>query len=163
MEGCDLDSVDYLGRGILHVVASTPDREEIASYLVSQRINLDLLDNKARSALFLAVEADNFGVAEILAAAGASIVADQSKLAKMMCMIGYENDIDKLRFLVKSEADIEVSDYDLRTIGHLAAAEGNMQILEYLAINSKFNFSLKDRWGNSIMDEIKDDNQKRLI
>ena len=34
-EGCDLDSIDYLGRGLLHVIASTPGREEIARYLVN--------------------------------------------------------------------------------------------------------------------------------
>lgn len=105
-EGCDLDSIDYLGRGILHVIASTPQREEIARYLCSQRINLDLLDNKARTALYLAVEADNFPVAEILAAAGASIIADTGRLAKMLCSIGHENDIEKLRFLVKSDTDV---------------------------------------------------------
>ena len=34
-EGCDLDSIDYLGRGILHVVANTLGREDIARYLVN--------------------------------------------------------------------------------------------------------------------------------
>mmetsp|Transcript_37219 Transcript_37219/g.45449 ORF Transcript_37219/g.45449 Transcript_37219/m.45449 type:complete len:201 (-) Transcript_37219:637-1239(-) len=33
-EGCDLDSIDYLGRGILHVIAATDKREDIAQYLV---------------------------------------------------------------------------------------------------------------------------------
>ena len=26
-EGFDLDSIDYLGRGLLHVIANTPERE----------------------------------------------------------------------------------------------------------------------------------------
>jgi len=64
LEGCDLDSIDYLGRGVMHVIASTcGGREEIADYLCHQKINLDLLDNKARSPLYLAIEAENFGVA----------------------------------------------------------------------------------------------------
>ena len=84
-EGCDLDSIDYLGRGILHVVASTCGRTEIARYLCEQRINLDLLDNKQRSSLYLAIESENFEVAEILADHGASIVADSGRLAKMLC------------------------------------------------------------------------------
>ena len=54
----------------------------------------------------MAVEADNFGVVEILADAGASIIADHGRLAKMLCSIGHENDIDKLRWLVKSDTDI---------------------------------------------------------
>ncbi len=84
-EGCDLDSIDYLGRGVLHVVACTAGSEELAKFLCSQRINLDLLDNKVRSALYLAIESDNFPVAEILAKNGASIIADQGRLAKMLC------------------------------------------------------------------------------
>lgn len=73
-EGCDLDSIDYLGRGLLHVIAQTHGRAEVAAYLTQHRhINLDLLDNKARSPLYLAIEAENYEVAEILAAAGASI------------------------------------------------------------------------------------------
>lgn len=84
-EGCDLNSVDYLGRGILHVLAGCQGREELASYVCTQNINLDLLDNKARSALYLSIEAENYGTAEILARQGASIIADQGRLAKMLC------------------------------------------------------------------------------
>ena len=32
-EGCDLDSIDYLGRSVLHVIACTHNRSEIAEYL----------------------------------------------------------------------------------------------------------------------------------
>ena len=54
----------------------------------------------------MALEVNNFGIAEILAAAGASIIVDSGRLAKMLCLIGYENDIEKLRHLVKSDTDI---------------------------------------------------------
>ena len=162
-EGCDLDSIDYLGRGILHVVAMTPNREEIASYLINQSINLDLLDSKARSALYLAVESDNFGVAQILAEKGASLVCDSGRLAKMLCSVGHENDLKKLRFLLDSECDIEQADYDQRTIGHLAAAEGHIQILEMLATKTQFNFDLIDRWGHSVLEELKDEETKARI
>lgn len=53
---------------------------------------------------------------------------------------------------MKSDADIEVSDYDKRNVGHLAACEGHIKLLEYLAEHSKFNFDLKDRWNNSTLD-----------
>ena len=162
-EGCDLDSIDYLGRGILHVVAATHNREEIASYLVQQNINLDLLDTKARSALYLAVESDNFEVAKILAQRGASIVADEGRLAKILCSVGHENDLKKLRFLIDSECNIEQADYDLRTIGHLAAAEGHIEVLEILATQTQFDFSLKDRWNHSVLEELKDEQAKSRI
>ena len=54
------------------MVAHTHGLEHIAQYLVSQKsINLNMLDSKARSALYLAVESENFPVAKILADAGA--------------------------------------------------------------------------------------------
>ena len=56
------------------MVATNPGLENIAEYLVQQRnINLDLLDTKGRSALYLALECDNHSTAKILADAGASI------------------------------------------------------------------------------------------
>ena len=160
-EGADLDAVDYLGRSVLHVVANaneTPELIDIMRYLVKNQINLDLLDNKARSALYLAIDAKNNEIARILSEAGASVVADDERMAKILCTIGYENDLAKLRFLVKCEVDLETADYDKRTIGHLAAAEGNIDILEYLITSSNlhFNFNLEDRWGRKVLDELRD-------
>ena len=106
-EGCDLDSIDYLGRGVLHVVAVTEGLDEIARYLCQQNIRLDLLDNKARSPLYLAIEAENFSVAHILAASGASVICDGERLAKILCSIGFEGNLFKLRFLVSVDAEIE--------------------------------------------------------
>jgi len=42
----------------------------------------------------------------------------------------------------------------LRTVGHLAAAEGHTELLLYLINETNFNFDLKDRWGNKPLDEI---------
>jgi len=103
-----LDAIDYLGRGVVHVVAHTQGLEEIAKYLVAQKnVNLDLLDSKARSALYLAVESENFAVARILANAGASIQSDNARMAKMLCCIGAENEIEKLNFLVQCGTNLE--------------------------------------------------------
>ena len=55
------------------------------------------------------------------------------------------------------------SDYDKRTIGHLAAAEGHVEVLEYLAKYTKFDFNFEDRWGNKSLDELKDFEQKAKI
>lgn len=138
-------------------MAATSGQEEIVQYLCQHSTHLDLLDNKARSALYLAIEAENFGVAEILAASGASIICDGDRLAKMLCYIGFEGNLKKLRFLVKVDTDIQQADYDKRTLGHLAAAEGHIEMLEFMARQTKFNFEMKDRWGNSVLEEMKDE------
>ena len=75
-------------------------------YLVEQEINLDLLDNKARSALYLAIEANNNDVAQILVDKGASLIADDDRMAKLLCMVGFENDVTKLKMLIACEADL---------------------------------------------------------
>ena len=75
-------------------------------YLVDQEINLDLLDNKARSALYLAIEANNIDIAQILVDKGASLIADDERMAKLLCMVGFENDVTKLKMLIACEADL---------------------------------------------------------
>ena len=81
----------------------------------------------------------------------------------MLCYIGYHNDVTKLRFLVKGDVDIELADYDKRTVGHLAAAEGNIGVLKFLATRTEFNFNLKDRWNNSVLSDMKDKKAKSQI
>ena len=73
----------------------------------------------------------------------------------MLCTVGRENDLQKLRFLIDSKTNLELADYDQRTIGHLAAAEGHTEMLEMLARLTKFNFNLKDRWGHSVLEELR--------
>ena len=58
-EGADLDAIDYNGKSVLHILSNmdeTPEHIEILNYIVKSKVNLDLLDNKARSALYLAIE-----------------------------------------------------------------------------------------------------------
>lgn len=103
LEGADLDAIDYLGRSVLHVVSNThetPEMIEIMRYLVKNKINIDLLDNKARSSLYLAIESNNDTMATILSEVGASIVADEERMAKILCTVGFENNLKKLKFLV---------------------------------------------------------------
>ena len=159
-----MDAIDYLGRGVIHVVAHTPGLDDIARYIVAQKkVDLDLLDSKARSALYLAVESENFTVAKILADAGAHITSDNARMAKLLCTIGAENELDKLKFLVQCGTNLEQADYDKRTIAHLASAEGNIDILKFLIEHTDFDFSMKDRWETDSLAELKDHNLRREL
>ena len=55
-----------------------------------------------------------------------------------------------------SEVDINQSDYDNRTVGHLAACENHKNILLYLSQETNFIFTCRDRNGKTTLDEIKD-------
>ena len=55
----------------------------------------------------------------------------------------------------KDNDGIMATNYDGRTIAHIAAAEGHRDLL--LALQEAwFNFDLKDRWGQTPINEIKD-------
>jgi len=43
-----------------------------------------------------------------------------------------------------------------RTVAHLAAGEEHYTLLEYLIMETDFDFELKDRWGHRPLDEVKD-------
>ena len=93
-------------------------------------------------------------MADILVEAGAAIIADEDRMAKLLCTVGFNNDLSKLKYLVKCEVDLEAADYDKRTLGHLAGAEGHTEMLEYLASQTRFNFDIEDRFGTKVIDEI---------
>ena len=72
-----------------------------------------------------------------------------------MCIVGFEGDLQKLKLLYRCEVNLEISDYDLRHVAHLAACEGHIEVLKFLITDTNFNFDLRDRWGNSALDEMK--------
>ena len=65
--------------------------------------------------------------------------------------------------LHKCNIDLEISDYDKRSVGHLAAAEARYEVLEYLAKETNFNFDLSDRWGTKVLDECKSNELRKQI
>lgn len=87
---------------------------------------------------------------------GASVHTLPEKLAKLLCICGYKGDTGIVKLLHDCEAKIETSDYDLRTVAHLAAAEGHTELLLYLINETNFNFGIQDRWGKKPLEEIQD-------
>jgi ankyrin repeat protein len=57
---------------------------------------------------------------------------------------------------------VSISDYDLRTAGHLACVEGNIEIVKYLKQHGA-NFSMKDRWGRTPMDDAHSSDHHDII
>jgi hypothetical protein len=85
---------------------------------------------------------------------GATAIGSESKFAKILCTVGFEGDLEKLKLLHKCEVNLELSDYDHRNIAHLAACEGHVNLLEFLITETTFDFSLCDRWGRDAFEEL---------
>lgn len=124
--------MDYRGRAPIHVAAIKGDIE-IVKFLIDLRVDLDQLDQQGLSPLFMACSHRNSVTAKMLNKAGANVIVDKKRLERMLCSAGYEGDLEFIQLLTHCEVDLNLKDYDNRTIGHLAACENKIDILEYLS------------------------------
>ncbi|KAB0355996.1 hypothetical protein FD754_000152 [Muntiacus muntjak] len=62
-------------------------------------------------------------------------------------------DVSALRRFALSAMDMEQKDYDSRTALHVAAAEGHIEVVKFLIEACKVNPFVKDRWGNTPLDD----------
>lgn len=123
---------------------------------MKENVNLDKMDATGCSPLYHAIRKGHSDIASLLYLKGASVHSPPEKLAKLLCICGFRGTTSIIKLLNDCEANLQVSDYDFRTVAHLAAAEGHTELLLYLINESTFDFSLKDRWGKTPLDEISD-------
>ena len=148
--------MDYRARSPLHV-ACLKGHIEVVKFLLREHVNLDKIDSTGCSPLYHAIRKGHADIASLLYLKGASVHALPEKIAKLLCICGFKGDTSIVKLLYECEANIEQSDYDLRTVAHLAAAEGHTELLLYLIRDTNFNFNITDRWGKKPLEEINDD------
>uniref|UniRef100_A0A3P8X5M9 glutaminase n=1 Tax=Cynoglossus semilaevis TaxID=244447 RepID=A0A3P8X5M9_CYNSE len=78
---------------------------------------------------------------------------DQNKLVVKVMFAANSGDVSALRRFALSEMNMEQRDYDSRTPLHVAAAEGHVEAVIFLTEICKVNPHLKDRWGNTPLDD----------
>ncbi len=66
----------------------------------------------------------------------------------------FENNVEGIRTLIAKGVPVHAGDYDSRTALHLAAAEGCLEVVEYLVSHGHPLF-VRDRWGATPLDEAK--------
>ncbi|KAL6060416.1 Ammonium transporter [Balamuthia mandrillaris] len=71
-------------------------------------------------------------------------------------------DIKEFRELVEAGADPERGDYDGRTAAHLAASEGRLALLEFMARRYNVHLNVKDNFGNTPLDDAVNNNFKNV-
>ncbi|ROL43948.1 Glutaminase liver isoform, mitochondrial [Anabarilius grahami] len=69
----------------------------------------------------------------------------------------------KRRKYLLSGADVNAVDYDGRSALHVAASEGRLDVIKFLVENAGANCTLKDRWGNTALQEAMRCNQDPAI
>lgn len=82
--------------------------------------------------------------------------------ALAICWAAAQGDLHELQRLVASGVDLNAADYDGRTGLHLAASEGNYDIVAFL-VKKKVEINSKDRWGGTPLADAKRGNHKKVV
>lgn len=81
------------------------------------------------------------------------------ELAFALCQKAYENDHLSIRLFHQMGANLNIRDYDNRTMTHVAAARKSTDVLYYLAKHTNADFYAKDSHGFTPLDEITEDEE----
>jgi len=126
-QGADFNHTDYRGRSAIHI-AVINGHLEIVRFLVQQYVNLDLIDNSGRSALYYACKYKRGDIAELLIEKGATVIVDQEELISNLCIATAKGDLELLKLFKKSEVDLNVENYDGHNLEYIAKVKGHIEI-----------------------------------
>ena len=73
-----------------------------------------------------------------------------------------QGDLSEARRSLVTGVDINKGDYDLRTALHLAAAEGQFDMVKYL-VSKGADVNVKDRWNNTPIVDAKTKNHQDIV
>lgn len=144
-------------RTAIHLAASEgllPVVELLVSELSADHSPRDRWNN---TPLNDAVRHKHTEVASFLTSVGATLGAAatvEADPATEMCSAAYKGDLARLTSLVRQTGyDVNVGDYDKRTAIHLAASEGNLDVVKLLVDGLGANHSPRDRWGGTPLND----------
>ncbi|XP_077404994.1 glutaminase kidney isoform, mitochondrial isoform X1 [Vanacampus margaritifer] len=84
-----------------------------------------------------------------------SLDEEPNKAVVNLMFAAYGGDVSALRRFALSTLDMNQRDYDSRTALHIAASEGHVEAVIFLTEECKVNPNIKDRWGNTPLDDAK--------
>ncbi|KAH9605867.1 hypothetical protein KSS87_001491 [Heliosperma pusillum] len=157
--GADPKNTDYDGRSPLHLAASR-GHENIVQFLIEERVDINGLDNMGTTPLLEAIKNGHDKVAALLQNKGATM--DVKNVGSVLCTTVANGDSEYLKRLLSNGISPNSRDYDHRTPLHVAASQG-LYLMAKMLIDAGANVFLKDRWGNTPVDEARMCGNKNLI
>jgi hypothetical protein len=141
---------DYDRRTALHIAASEGNLK-ICQYLVAKSANINRSDRWGGSPLDDAHRHRHSPVIAYLRGRGASTGSTSNKTNFITAAA--EGDLDEVKLLLTvGNINVDEGDYDQRTALHLAAGEGNFNIVQLLCAYGA-NVNIEDRWGGRPLDD----------
>eukprot|EP00644_Phytophthora_capsici_P017092 jgi/Phyca11/130611/e_gw1.96.6.1 len=155
--GANAEFLDRWGRSPIDCALET---KNVAILRLLERENyVNATDELGRTSLHVAVENGQLGVIELLLSAGVNTNVVKSSEDEQNIALAFratkQGDMEKLKQLVPELVRPDMEDYDLRTLLHVASAEGHLQIAKYL-VDCGANVNLLDRWGSSPLSDAVD-------
>ena len=88
----------------------------------------------------------------------------ETKIDNVLALIwaAAQGDLDEVKRLEALGVDLNAADYDGRTAMHLAASEGELEVVRYL-VSKKAKISLKDRWGTVPLKDAERGNYEEIV
>ena len=106
---------------------------ELVRFLLNCNVNIDATDQLGLSPLYFACLYRHHQIVDLLVHKGATVICDHTQLEKQLCQAGFDGDLELIKLFQRCEVNLNMGDYDKRTVGHLAACENRKELLLYLA------------------------------
>jgi len=162
--GANLEVGDYEGRTPLHI-AARKGHIEVINHLIQEGVSIDAIDKNGKSALYEAIVCKRWEAAKVLVHAHAKVLAEHNDLSDYLFRTVVKGDLETLRFFYHAGVkDLGgFLNVDKRSLAHIAVAENQYKIVEFMKEEVDLNFNVKDRWNRTPLDEAKALNNAELL
>jgi len=151
---------DYDKRTAIHLAASEGLLEVVTCLVTELRADSSPVDRWGNTPLDDGIRAGHTSVIKFLRANGAKngtgasgAMPTRRVSAADLCDAAFSDDVARLRDFVTEGANVNQGDYDRRTALHIAASEGNLEVVMYLINEAGADPSPVDRWGGTPLDD----------
>ncbi|KAL4458838.1 hypothetical protein ABPG75_013703 [Micractinium tetrahymenae] len=153
-QGFEVDSADYDGRTAL-MLACVKGFRETVQLLLEAGASVNARDSFGGTAMWEACQRGQDDCIDLLLQHNGSLCKEGGEEASLLCNCVFGGEFGLLRRLLRAGAHVDQGDYDLRTALHIAAAEANLPAVELLVNVGHANPLVRDRWGNTPLDEAR--------
>lgn len=135
---------------------------EIVKFILSCKLEINMLNYKQYTPLDYSCEFKNFEVSLFIKSKGGILNANVNN-SLFFNKLAYENDLESLKVLFKCGANLLASDYDKRTCAHTAASENHLEIIKFFIEETDLDIMIYDRWGNTPYSEGDEEIRKIIL
>ncbi|CAD8176865.1 unnamed protein product [Paramecium pentaurelia] len=160
----DLSIPDFDGRTILHLAAANK-QIEIIKYLVEEvHVEINPIDYLGYSPMYEVLISRDKEMLLYFYQNGGIISAPHHILVDLLLSSGLNGDLQMLELIFHGGIKNlnHFVNVDNRNIAHMAVMSQNTKIIKFLRFKAKFDFSDRDRWGNTPFDNALEIKTKKI-